>query len=68
LKNARKQRNEERRMKEALYPCFHKIKYKGVKVALENMKKESIKRNKTLWIYKCEFCHYWHLTSSPPRF
>ena len=28
---------------------------------------ESIRMAVDLFVYKCPFCRYWHLTSSPPR-
>jgi hypothetical protein len=67
MKNAKKQRNEKRKLKEVLFPCYYKRKFKHYKIALECMNKEMNKRCKQLYVYKCEFCHYWHLTSSPPR-
>lgn len=67
MKNARKQRILKKLLIESTYPCQHKIKYKGRKSAIEGQHKEAEKRNKELFVYKCNYCKYFHLTSSKPR-
>lgn len=67
MKNARKERFRKRNLIEFEMSCHHKIKYAGKKQALEGMIAEMKKRCVQLYVYKCTYCRYWHLTSSARR-
>ena len=69
MKNAQKERTLKKRIKEAEsnYPCKHKRHWNTHKVALGCCSKEMAKRDIMLWVYKCQWCKKFHLTSSPPR-
>ncbi|OZG52481.1 hypothetical protein ALMA_1534 [Alloscardovia macacae] len=43
-----------------------KIMYTTKAQALEGARSSYVQRGVQLWVYQCEYCHTWHLTSRPP--
>ena len=68
-KNAAKIRSLDKQaaIAEANFPCNYKKKYNKKLEAEIAARKESIKALVELSSYKCPFCKYYHLTSSPQR-
>lgn len=68
-KNAAKMRalNKQAKIAEENYPCNYKKKYVKKLEAEIAARLETMKALVELFIYKCPFCKYYHLTSSPKR-
>lgn len=43
-----------------------KIMYTTKAQALEGARSSYVQRGVQLWVYQCEYCRTWHLTSRPP--
>ncbi|WP_229714845.1 hypothetical protein [Galliscardovia ingluviei] len=45
----------------------NKVMYRSQQTAQSEANRLSIERNVDLWIYHCEYCNTWHLTSHLPQ-
>ncbi|WP_026181739.1 hypothetical protein [Alloscardovia criceti] len=43
-----------------------KIMYATQDQAQEAARQSYVQRGVQLWVYVCQYCHRWHLTSTPP--
>ena len=45
----------------------NKVMYRSQQTAQSEANRLSMERNVDLWIYHCEYCNTWHLTSHSPQ-